>query len=494
MAIDESNEKSMFDFPNASLPALLPLANSFTQNDIEKEIKQLTIRLFEKYLSADTFDANVLGMAHLGSFNLVRRAIHQDGLAVLGGATEAPATRYLYRAWKAANTQGRGIHFIRTYLQLLFPNVCDVEQLWHFKDKAYPEGCVSLKPEWRKHRIGDKGLRLDGSWRIDDYFFDEHGTESGGWKDLDLLFLTSRLRITLDYRNGVTDIPRIRHILRAVLPARLIPTFMFWLVLVLYVYMRTRLQCSIQTRQTLFYPWKALVITTDPGLSWNLAKNDDKEGPIIGQKIISQNASIQSFFTTYLINPPRIGDFELRVDGRWLVGSGSVPSVTISLVQKSENGTKSLNLSRHTISEKGTPNIKGEKKLAEFTVSAVTVDAYRKRLADATAGGEPAAPIAYMAFGDGAHNAQLELTQHSPASIALKHQILKKPLSIIRVDPSDPFAAIGIGRLEENELNGFVLSEVGLLDANGELIGVSSMAPKAKASTDSFSITMRIRF
>jgi len=80
----------------------------------------------------------VLGAAHLGSFDLVRKAVNTDGLVLLQGDGEEPATRYLYRAWKSRNTQGRGLHFLRTYLQMLFPNIGEVVQLWQGKNALYP--------------------------------------------------------------------------------------------------------------------------------------------------------------------------------------------------------------------------------------------------------------------------------------------------------------------------------------------------------------------
>ncbi len=51
--------------------------------------------------------------------------------------------RYLFKAWRARNPK-RGFHFLRTYLQLLWPDGWGVAQLWQLKNKPYPEGLVSL--------------------------------------------------------------------------------------------------------------------------------------------------------------------------------------------------------------------------------------------------------------------------------------------------------------------------------------------------------------
>jgi len=126
------------DFPNAQLPRLAPLANSYAENTVEADLKRLFLDLFHIHLAADTFDVNVLGAAHLGSFDLVRRSLNADGLALLSVEQEKAATRFLYRAWKSGNVQGRGLHFLRTYLQVLFPNLGGVIQLWQGKDVQYP--------------------------------------------------------------------------------------------------------------------------------------------------------------------------------------------------------------------------------------------------------------------------------------------------------------------------------------------------------------------
>ena len=49
--------------------------------------------------------------------------------------------RYLYRAWRARNPK-RGLHFLRTYLQLLWPDGNSCEQLWQPKHLPYPSGLM----------------------------------------------------------------------------------------------------------------------------------------------------------------------------------------------------------------------------------------------------------------------------------------------------------------------------------------------------------------
>lgn len=126
------------DFRNALLPQFLPLEASFAENEVEADLKRLFLTLFGDNLAPASFDANVLGAAHLGSLDLVRKAVNTDGLVLLRGDREESATRYLYRAWKSSDAQGRGLHFLRTYLQMLFPNNSDAYQLYQNVSSEYP--------------------------------------------------------------------------------------------------------------------------------------------------------------------------------------------------------------------------------------------------------------------------------------------------------------------------------------------------------------------
>ena len=178
------------DFPNATLPALKPLANSAGQSNfaIEDELRNLFIQLFTDLMAETTFDANVLGMAHLGSLGLVRKAVNYDGLVLLAGDREETATRYIYRAWKSRNCQGRGFHFLKTYLQQLFPNAAVIQQMAQAKAFPYPTKLVPL----------------DAVESNSDYY------------------ATSRISVSLDYEK-VTDqqLIAMKPVLRSIVPARI---------------------------------------------------------------------------------------------------------------------------------------------------------------------------------------------------------------------------------------------------------------------------------
>lgn len=179
------------DFSNAQLPSLRALAASYTENDIEADLQQLVLDLFAANLASSTFDASVLGAAHLGSFDLVRRAVTSDGLVLIPGDRQAPATRYLYRAWRAANVQGRGLHFLRTYLQLLFPGANTVTQMLQDKTLPYP---TALTPYTGAAIPADK-------------------------------YLTSRLEITIDVSASGQSVADVAACVLSVIPARFVVYF-----------------------------------------------------------------------------------------------------------------------------------------------------------------------------------------------------------------------------------------------------------------------------
>lgn len=117
-------------------PDLAPLKKSWEWNAFEHDVKEVFIDLFEEYLRKQEREANVYGMPHLGSFELVSRHVERDGLSLLNNEDE-PAMRYLFKAWKSRNPK-RGLHFLRTYLQLLWPDSWEVDQQWQDKNEPYP--------------------------------------------------------------------------------------------------------------------------------------------------------------------------------------------------------------------------------------------------------------------------------------------------------------------------------------------------------------------
>ena len=123
---------------------------------------------------------------------------------------------------------------------------------------------------------------------------------------------------------------------------------------------------------------------------------------------------------------------------------------------------------------------------------AITVNAYRRRLASAMAGGPPIAKAAYMAFGDGGHNADLTAKAPSRDQESLNNEIIRKPL--LDVTQEDLYSMTGRGLLETSELVGVPVSEAALVDANGEVIGIKNFAPKVKESDERYEVSIKLRF
>lgn len=238
---------SKFDFPNAQPPELKPLAKSFEENQIETELKAVFMEVFQKMLGEASFDMNVSGAAHLGSFDLVRRRVNSDGLSLLQNESEEEATRYLYRAWMSRDNQGRGMHFLRTYLQLLYPNLCYVEQMWQEKDKEYP-------------------LALHTSIEDEDFVVDPK-----------TMYLTSRVEIALDLSIETRSITTLTNIFRAILPARLLPQFRFWLIFNVRIKYKVMYSLFMEKEVETYMPWDVLVVTDNPKRMFYLGRDEEPD-------------------------------------------------------------------------------------------------------------------------------------------------------------------------------------------------------------------------
>lgn len=183
-----------FDFKTSVVPQMKPLENSYTNDDFEREIKELFLNLFRDNLGEDAFNAFVLGSPHLGSFSLVQKYINADGISLLQSGGEEAATRYLYRAWKSGDVQKRGLHILRTYIKLMFGSLAEVTQQQHSKSEPYPTQLADYDPNF--------GL-------------------------LENHFLTSRVFVDIDSSLADESIKRIASSVQSVLPARFVPEIRF---------------------------------------------------------------------------------------------------------------------------------------------------------------------------------------------------------------------------------------------------------------------------
>lgn len=265
-----------FDFPHSVAPVPTALAESFAENAVEADLKQLFADLYRTQLADLSFDANVLGAAHLGSIDLVRKSVNTDGLVLMRGDGEEAAVRYLHRAWKAANTEGRGLHFLRTYLNLLFPGMCEVEQLWHDKDATYPTQLLRAKPRvnYWLWALGESGLKVNGAWKVGGQRPESELEAAASYVlDMSNAFLTSRIEISLDFAVQVDSLESLMHILRSVIPARMLPFFRFMLNFALFAQAQASVRQSMQKSIRLRHPWCGRVVGDSSDVVWKLGTN-----------------------------------------------------------------------------------------------------------------------------------------------------------------------------------------------------------------------------
>lgn len=369
------------DFSNAQLPTLLPLERSYAENAVEADLKQLFLDLFKAKLADDVFDANVLGAAHLGSFNLVRRAVNNDGLVLMQGDREEASTRYLYRAWKSGDAQGRGLHFLRIYLQMLFPGLCQVDQLWHDKSLPYPTGLSSIQPKfsWWLHQVGEPGLRLNGSWGLGRPIPEASESRSDRAIDLDQMYLTSRVEILLDFSTSVRSLAELMHIIRSVIPARLVPVFRFWLSFGLHAAILIATSLAMQKHSSMRYAWCGRVISEADDARWALGKDGEaiklpqrfgsfRVGERRGGKSawrlngcrVQSSALVASVASPAVYRLPGLGEPGRRLDGSWKLSGRSLHVVSRAAVRKSLEATAAAGLvttfhDRHQIRYTSTP-------------------------------------------------------------------------------------------------------------------------------------------
>lgn len=168
---------------------MTPLAHSWAADDLEAELRDLFIALFADMLESKADEIRLYGTPHLGPDALVQRAVSDDGLALLKpDELEAYKVRYLFKAFRHRNPE-RGLHFLRTYLRVLYGDYASAAQLWQKTADPYP---TTLKTA--------EEITYTGSSPAD-------------------YFLTSRVRVDLDTTQVADTLVRA---LKSVVAARLV--------------------------------------------------------------------------------------------------------------------------------------------------------------------------------------------------------------------------------------------------------------------------------
>lgn len=123
---------------------------------------------------------------------------------------------------------------------------------------------------------------------------------------------------------------------------------------------------------------------------------------------------------------------------------------------------------------------------------AVTTYDFRKRLATHFYNGQTLPQITQMAFGDGGHDSNGDPISPDPNKTSLNNELLRKDLASVYQE--DDFSTTGQGRIAKSELVGADVSEAGLLDANGNLLGFKNFSPKGKESDEEYEVNIKLKF
>jgi hypothetical protein len=170
--------------------ALVPLQKSWAGNQLEADLKQLTVDLYTSMLKPMADRINVYGAPYLGDTPLIQQCIQQDGLTILNSGVDT-TTKYIFKAWRYRNPK-RGLHFARLYLKSLYGSNFNLSQMYQQIGGTYPNNLASAQD-------------------LVTYGYDPAS-----------YFLTSRVQVDLD--TGGTVPSALVNVLRTTLAARFVVT------------------------------------------------------------------------------------------------------------------------------------------------------------------------------------------------------------------------------------------------------------------------------
>ena len=110
----------------------------------------------------------------------------------------------------------------------------------------------------------------------------------------------------------------------------------------------------------------------------------------------------------------------------------------------------------------------------------------REKMAKARAGLAELPPITHVAFGDGGCDSDGTVLTPASTMTALNHELLRKTISEKRVTAQCVITYVG--KLAEGELDGKSVSEIALIDSEGDLANVQFSKGKADDLEQTFEI------
>lgn len=139
---------------------LNPLYTQEESEELENQIRESFRQVYEEMLGRKVRSLLFFGSQHLNDdMDLMKKIFLSDGLLLPKSDVDIQYLQYLLKAWRIKNPK-RGFAFIETYLQILYPNVWKISQLWQESSKPYPhvlrneeEMKLSNLPHWLTSRL-----------------------------------------------------------------------------------------------------------------------------------------------------------------------------------------------------------------------------------------------------------------------------------------------------------------------------------------------------
>lgn len=139
---------------------LYPLLTQSEYLQLETEVKEAFIEVYNSTLGDKIRNLLKYGNPYLiTDDDLIKKFILNEGLGLPRADTDVAYLQFLLKAWKIKNNK-RGLFFLKTYLQLLYPNMWEVIQQWQETSKVYPTALVSEEeankkgtPHWLTSRL-----------------------------------------------------------------------------------------------------------------------------------------------------------------------------------------------------------------------------------------------------------------------------------------------------------------------------------------------------
>lgn len=106
----------------------------------------------------------------------------------------------------------------------------------------------------------------------------------------------------------------------------------------------------------------------------------------------------------------------------------------------------------------------------------------RKKMAEASHTTGKIARITHIALGSGGVNEAGEVIEPLPENIKLNHEVVRKPYTSSTKKSETSYEYLI--KLEENELIGTYISELALIDEDGDVVAFSNFLSKGKDETE----------